>query len=348
MCPAQPFCETDFQRVLPFYDLQTQVERVVFLGDREGFSGASLWRIEAAGGLFALRAVPADQIDQDRELGLHALLAHIHHRGVRQVPVPIAARNGSTLVSGCGGVWQLEPWMPGSAERGMPNEQRLQAAMRSLAAWHRAAASFEPNKIQATWFFQAASRPSPGIEDRIKLIAHWDAATCERVRIHLNSIAWPEFQQTGLRILQCFLQAAPVIVNELRLVREVRVPLQPCLRDVWSDHVLFTGDEVTGLIDAHACRSDNVATDVARLLGSFVGDDSAAREFAIDAYQRTRPLTTDESVLLELFDRSSVLLSGMTWLDWVCLRGRQFGQREKVTARLKSIRERLEHLVRRI
>lgn len=348
MCPAQSFCETDFQKILPFYDARHQAVRVGYLGAGGGFSGAHIWRIETASGDFALRAVPADLVDCDRVRGLHALLTHVHRCGVHQVAVAVAALNGATLVAGCGGLWQLEPWMPGSAERGVPSEQRLYAAMRSLAEWHRAAATFEPGAGQQTWFFREAGRPSPGIDDRITQIAQWDDRACRLARLHLDHIAWPEFREAGLRLLQHFHHAAPTIANELHLVRKVRVPLQPCLRDVWSEHVLFTGDEVTGLIDAHACRSDNVTTDVARLLGSLVGDNRAAWQFATDAYQQAHPLTADECVLLELFDRSGVLLSGMTWLDWVCLRGRQFSNREKVIARLESILSRLEHLVQKI
>ena len=52
----------------------------------------------------------------------------------------------------------------------------------------------------------------------------------------------------------------------------------------------------------------------------------------------------DELALVELFDQSTVLLAGMTWLDWCCLQGRVFAEREKVIARLRAILTRLKHL----
>ena len=69
------------------------------------------------------------------------------------------------------------------------------------------------------------------------------------------------------------------------------VPLQPCLRDVWHDHVLFQGDEVTGLIDPSAARTDTVAADISRLAGSLIADDRRAWGKAMDAYQAVRPLS---------------------------------------------------------
>ena len=51
------------------------------------------------------------------------------------------------------------------------------------------------------------------------------------------------------------------------------VPLQLCLRDVWHDHVLFTGNRVTGIIDYGAVGIDHPAVDLARLLGDLVGTE---------------------------------------------------------------------------
>jgi len=88
--------------------------------------------------------------------------------------------------------------------------------------------------------------------------------------------------------------------------------------------VLFSGDDVTGLIDPNASRSECVAADLARLLGSLIGDDRSAWDAGLASYQAARPLTLNELALVELYDQSAVLLSGMTWLDWHCLQGREF------------------------
>ena len=113
-----------------------------------------------------------------------------------------------------------------------------------------------------------------------------------------------------------------------------QVPLQPCIRDIWHDHVLFQGEEVSGLIDFGALRIENVATDVARLLGSLVGNDKRGWQRGLDAYAEVRPLSSDELQLAEAFDLSGTLLGGINWVQWIYLEERQFEDRGAVLGRL--------------
>ena len=89
-------------------------------------------------------------------------------------------------------------------------------------------------------------------------------------------------------------------------------------------------------------RSECVAGDIARLLGSLVGDDPQRRRFGLEAYSQVRPLDESERRLLGAFDASEVLLSGMNWLRWICLEGRRFDPPDRVLARLDEIVSRLE------
>ena len=90
--------------------------------------------------------------------------------------------------------------------------------------------------------------------------------------------------------------------------------LQPCLCDVWHDHVLFEGDAVTGLVDYGGVKVDNVATDLARLLGSLAGDDPVLRDAGLRAYSRLRPLSLAEEALVPVLDRTGTLLGIANWL----------------------------------
>jgi homoserine kinase type II len=118
------------------------------------------------------------------------------------------------------------------------------------------------------------------------------------------------------------------------------------MRDIWHDHVLYEGDEVSGLIDFGAMRAETVAADMSRLLGSLVGDHKAGWTAGLAAYMEVRPLEVYEEMLIAAFDRANVLLSGMTWLEWIYLDGRLFENREAVFERIDENIGRLANLVR--
>ncbi len=288
----------------------------------------------------------AGAVDRQRLAGLHRLLGHVRNLGVTQVAVPIDCLDGATSFESQGQIWQIEPWMPGTADfSANPSEPRLHAALLRLAHWHRAAARFVASDKETRWFFTTASAQSPGLVERFQQIARWTAPECATLRSRLVALEWKEFKEPAGEILDAFSRVAPRVAASLKIGINTEAPLQPCLRDIWHDHVLFTGEAVSGLIDPHAARSDSVATDLARLLGTLVGDERGRWDSGLAAYQSVRPLSTAELALIELFDQSGVLLSGMTWLDWVLLQGRSFKNREGVLARMRSIVGRLRHLV---
>src|SRR3954471_3266932 len=79
-----------------------------------GFSGAAVWRGDDRGTpLLALKAWPE---------GMSAArLRRIHRRLRRPVPLPFVpavrpARDGHTVVTEAGRVWDLSRWMPGTAD----------------------------------------------------------------------------------------------------------------------------------------------------------------------------------------------------------------------------------------
>jgi homoserine kinase type II len=122
----------------------------------------------------------------------------------------------------------------------------------------------------------------------------------------------------------------------------INVPLFPVIRDLWHDHVLFTGDDVTGIVDFGALRVDSAACDLSRLLGSLVGNDREAWEFARQQYNSIRPLSADEWKLAQALDEANVILAGLNWLDWICVQGRTFESYDAVYARLDEMLVRLE------
>jgi homoserine kinase type II len=118
--------------------------------------------------------------------------------------------------------------------------------------------------------------------------------------------------------------------------------MQPCLRDIWHDHVLFTGDEVSGIIDYGAMDIDTPATDIARLLGNLVGDDALKWRVGIDTYSQVCSLMPEEERAIRALDASGLILAGCNWLRWIGAENRQFENRAQIVARFRRIVERCE------
>jgi Ser/Thr protein kinase RdoA (MazF antagonist) len=160
-------------------------------------------------------------------------------------------------------------------------------------------------------------------------------------------IVSPELAHLGARLLELFSRARGMVLDELTRAEGLRVCLTPCLRDIWHDHVLFVGDQVTGFVDFGALKAESVAADVARLLGSLLGDDREGWEIGLNAYQRHRPLSRDELELVAAFDQANVLLAGIQWLEWIYLEHRKFERLDLIVDRVSDNLSRLTVLASR-
>lgn len=329
--------------VLSLYPAATTIQSCQPVVDA-GFSGAGVWRVETLAGPFALRRWPEDGPPARRLQGLHALLRHLHERGLTFVAVPLSNRAGSTITRHRDACWQLEPWLPGVADYcESPSRRRLTTAMQALARWHRAATPFVPETSAQAWFAGPDRGPAPAIVERAEklrnMLSRIGALSVPR---HLPDGEWGDAFQ---RLLTGCRQRGPALLPQLEHAREIPVPLQVCLRDVWHDHVLYTGDKVTGLIDPSAARIDTITADLARLLGSLAGNDAEARDFALAAYNHERPLASEEQRLIPLLDQSGIVLSGWTWIERLSQPAtHQFSPR--LRQRLQAIADRLEHAPR--
>jgi homoserine kinase type II len=214
-------------------------------------------------------------------------------------------------------LWELTPWLPGQADyHRWPHPEKLSAALRALAEFHLASQSLP-----------AADRgpaPAPGIEYRRQRLRELLQGGYQHLVMAAGTGHWPELERRARQLLQLFPRAAGFLQRKLDQAVGTRVVLQPCIRDIWHDHVLFLGHQVTGLVDFGAMRIDSVAADVARLLGSLAGEDRQRWEEGLRAYAATRPLTSQERELISTFDQCNVLLSGLNWLQWCYVEGREF------------------------
>src|SRR5688572_27876594 len=86
-----------------------------FLGNRGGFSGARLWRLESTAGTFCLKAWPADGPTRQHLTWIHGLLGQARQRGLDFVPQAAPTSDGSTVVEFADRLWDASTWLPGDA-----------------------------------------------------------------------------------------------------------------------------------------------------------------------------------------------------------------------------------------
>ena len=308
--------------VLAAYPLETS--RVTPLGSAGGFSGSSFWRVDTPSQAFCLRRWSAEHPSPERLRFIHDVLRYVYQRAVTQIALPVRARHGETFIRHRGHLWEMAPWMPGRADYPQnPSPARLQAALSLLARFHLAAGGFQPRPPSI----------SPGIAERLELLDSFRQDGAQRIAASIGHPAG-NLDRAARQILQLFTASAPAIRSSLEVAACWQVPIQPCLRDIWHDHLLFTGDQVSGLIDFGALRYESVAADVARLLGSLAGSDRAAWRIGMDVYQQARPLSRNERMLVDVFHDSNLLLSGMNWLRWIYVEKRTFENWQRVFERI--------------
>ena len=281
------------------------------LGNRGGFSGARIHRLSCLRGRFCLRGgTPGETAS--RVASRHALMNVARIDGLAFVPGIIPTRSGSTVVEHGGRCWELMQWMPGRADfHAAPTPARLGNAVEALARLH------------LTWWRHAL----PGVVE------------CPGVRRRLDAVRdlprIDPFADPLRRELAFWLPRVSTI-----LARMPRVGLQPVLRDIWHDHLLYAGDDLAGLIDYASIDFDSVAVDLARMLGSLIEDDEASWQFALSAYRVVRPLSADEERLTRALDRAGVIAALGNWHRWI-----SFGERDPASP---QVRERVGRLVGRM
>lgn len=317
------------------------------LASAGGWSGSSLWRVHAddrstlAAGLptsprlYCLRRWPAGT-DPKRLAFIHKVLTHVVAAGIDFVPVPIPTRSVSdaAFIRRNEYVWDLSPWLPGTADyHAKPTRQRLAAAMQALARFHEAAAGF-PRET-------ANLGPAPVLIERLQQIRLLLGGEFDRIAAAVHAGGDAALDLRASRVLTLTRDRLSPLLAPLELAGSLAIPLSPAIRDIHHDHVLFTGGEVTGLVDFDALRIDTPLADVARLVGSLVADDKQAREFALAAYAELRPLADQDRQLIDLLDQSGLVLGGLNWLRWMYLERRDMGPLSPILRRLDEILARL-------
>jgi len=295
------------------------------MGGAGGFSGAQFWRCSTEAGNWCLRRW-APGTEPDRVMWIQSVIREVA-KHVGTLAVAVADREGATTFVRDGDVYEVTSWLPGVADYwespgDLPNDTKLANAMRALAEWHLAAEAVgDPFANNGK---ELVAAPSKGLAMRNRRcdallsgkLAELESASANDDREYVRAASGPLI--TGFR------SVAHALQSKLKSMTTVSWQHQLCLRDVWHDHVLFTADAVTGIVDYDAMRFETPVGDVARLLGSLVGNDRERFRLGLAAYPDVRPMTAAEVELLSLWDASNAAMAGLQWLEWLCVERRVF------------------------
>ncbi|QDV26257.1 phosphotransferase [Aureliella helgolandensis] len=315
-----------------------------------GLSGAMIWRCSSRFGPACLRCWPAQHPQPERLRLIHTAISRARQAGLSTVPALSLTPSGASFVSDGQRLWELTEWLPGAADYlEHPTPDKLAAAAFALADLHQA------------WSRDRQLGVSPTIQDRLARLDFWlqptqlnrlaaQPAASQSIPTTPQLLSLPPSPQYGTAqttsqtsdstrvhaTLQMLLAHGPPLRERLVAIAPQQVPLQFVLRDVWSDHILYTGEQVTGIIDYGAVRIDEPATDLARLLGSLEPFDAQRRQTAWAIYREkldtsclppalgANGVQGTEFQRVDLLDHVATLLSALQWYQWLILEQRAF------------------------
>ncbi len=344
--------DDEAREVASRYDAGRRSVTCESLGNRGGLSGSRLWRLRTAPpapGEFCLKRWPATHPTRQQLTWIHTrlllaaagstaagpLLAGLQAEDpLAFVPAPLLTDQGDSLVEWNGHLWELTRWLPGVADfRERPSRRRLQSAGHAIARLHAGLRHADDLRLDI----------APGLLRRWRGLQPdpWNAAEIARWR---QATQRDEDAERG-RTLGAIVEALPewhaACLAELPAALRQPVPLQACVRDLWHAHLLFEGDDLTGIVDYGAMQVDSVCADLTRWLGSSVGVEAEGWIAGLDAYAARRPLSPAEFSILPAFEMASTLLSAVQWLRWTYDEPRSFEDPGLARLRQQEILQRL-------
>lgn len=301
-----------------------RVRAATHIGQRGGFGGCYIVRLETDAGPRCLRRWPAGA-PVERVHFLQAVVRHARARDFTLFPWNVAAPDGSITVVRGGHVWELTSWAAGRPDyEQAPSPARLAAAAQAIGRMHAALDGFVPPGHRYELDPAAAFA---ALKERYRTLGAQIRADLTRTgRICAPSVAPPSVTERGdvesgsferervaaLRLLAALPGAHGRVARALARYAEVfRDVTRVAHGDIDPEHVFFQADKVTGIIDFDETAFRPQAGDVAMLLERFTGWQPKAVRTAIAAYRAIRPLSDAETAALPAL--ATLAIVGWAW-----------------------------------
>ena len=282
-----------------------------------GFSEAIVWRVcDVSGAVFAVKCwrVPSVAVLQHRrEVRRWMQLAAQQCAG--WIPMPCRADRDSAdgtglIVERSQQAWQVESWCRGVSLATAPTASELQSAAVTLLRLYASGREF--GACCANTSLANTVAPSPAVLRRAGLVEE----LCQGGWQQLQNVVsrWPEAEATAARRYLAVLQHwLPWLRQQLQNWCRNAVPLQPVLRDLRAENLLFDAGEVSGVIDWDAAAVDHPCLDAARLLRTWHLNHAGQMAAAAIAWADHWQLSNEQRLLLIVLDASGVLLNPVVW-----------------------------------
>ncbi len=305
-----------------------------------GLSGASVWQCTIGERALALKRWP-DATQSERIDWIHQVIAAAANE-LEFIPPLVCDPQGRSRVSIGTHHLELTRWMPGDPICESASEDQMLAAItrgaEAIAHFHRV--------TQRCGRFECGTQsPAPAIQRRI---AHLDSLGADgrlqrAIRHAVN--ASPTLARAADWLREKGAKRTGTLAEELRTWAKVPLAVQPVLRDIHREHILFCAGVVTGMVDFDAVSRDTVSTDMARWVSGFVGssiDPNRLWAAAVTGYRQHRPFSACELELAGAIERSSWFIALTNWVIWVA------DERRVFPGGIAMVDRRVEALLRRV
>jgi hypothetical protein len=265
-------------------------------------------------------------------------------KGWDLVPETITTSLGSTCQRYEQRLWELCSWRPGLPADEPVSRAQLCEGMRILAGWH---STFNGDDLaglgnslanEADLYAWRQGLPIVCLAARRRFAEWRRLAPC---LLHSFRDAPADPLNLAERTRSAAFRLRTRMEEWLRSL-ELPIHVRLCLRDPHREHLLFSSNEVTGLIDLGAVGVDSPAADAARWLGDAAPSDLESRRTAIAAYRKFAELNDDEAAMIEPFERTGRVLAALHWLEWLVIEARPFPNAPAAYSRWLCVVERLE------
>lgn len=290
-----------------------------------GFSGAEVWRGDDNFGkpVVALKAWPVG-FPVERLKQIHRWMSQAERLAF--VPTIVRTTRGDSFVVAANRLWDATTWKAG-APLSAPSENEVVAACAAVARLH------------TVWAERSRRAICPGVANRIHLLREWPTAP----RFQIDSLDLSSNLKSLLHKASRLADTvAPAMLRDLSEWESKSLRVQPCVRDLRGEHVLFHDAVVVGIVDYGAMAEDSPAIDLARLLGDYSASNLEHFDIGLQSYRAAGGELDTPDEFVRMLSRTGTIGSVIMWLIHLGVERRSYPDTEAVEARIHSLIQRIE------